>query len=96
MITFEELSTYPLTSRRQLFSWLMQLEVRAPNRMGKTVRVLVDLRVGHSAVVPTNDPSIKARNIYHSKRTARVFLKDPEAQWTSRSVDRGLLVTRVR
>lgn len=98
MITREELLSYTEAERRQLLSWIMLAAKWSQARVGRTTASLVKLGVGEHFMLsgPPVKVAERGRNISHSKRLARVILNEPEAQWTTRSTNQGLKVTRVR
>lgn len=77
---------------REAFSRVMARIGRRPRR-GKWITRLAALSVGESFTAPATTSNA---NLCTAKHSARVLLETPEAQWKTRTTNKGLRVTRVR
>lgn len=94
MITEADITALSQAELRQVLSWIMR-RIQRPARDGKWIALLRSLAVGESSTVDLGH--IRDRYaITRAKHGARQRMNEPDAQWTSRSTNKGLRVTRIR
>lgn len=64
-------------------------------RAGEIARFLAGMVVGESVLAPPHI-DVRTRRGIPSKGAARKLLRDPRAEWTARTTNKGVRVTRVR
>lgn len=91
-LTREQVDALSEIELRRLWGLIMR-RIGTPERKGKHVAVLTALSVGESYTIPGKAWSA---NLTTAKHAARRRLDAPDAQWATRTTNKGLRVTRVR